>query len=95
MDMSQRGIAEGDFASAISLYHAYELLLQHGLRTFFKFVCKVTGEGGEPQAGPGGANTPTFGINRLRSFLLFQFVLRKVSAEAVFLVVCDPSMNEL
>ena len=56
MDKSQRGVAEGDFASAISLYHAYELLLQHGLRTFYKFVSKVTGEG-EAQLSPGAANT--------------------------------------
>jgi len=44
LDFGQRGTAEGDFASAISLYHAYELLLQHGMRTFFNFVSKVTGE---------------------------------------------------
>ena len=60
--MGQRGSAEGDFASAISLYHAYDLLLQHGLRTFFNFVSKVTGEG-EPTGGAGN-KTPTVGINR-------------------------------
>ena len=45
MDMGQRGATEGDYASAISLYHAYDLLLQHGMRTFYNFVSKVTGEG--------------------------------------------------
>ena len=65
MDNSQRGIAEGDFASAISLYHAYELLLQHGLRTFYKFVSKVTGEGVD-LVSPGATNTsPNISINRL------------------------------
>lgn len=34
----------GDFASAISLYHAYELLLQHGMRTFYNYFAKVTGD---------------------------------------------------
>ena len=28
LDRGQMGVAEGDFASAISLYHAYELLMQ-------------------------------------------------------------------
>jgi Fanconi anemia group M protein len=44
LDRTQRGIVEGDFASSISLYHAYELLLQHGMRTFFNFLMKATGE---------------------------------------------------
>ena len=37
----QRGSCEGDFAACISLYHAYELLLQHGMRAFFNFISKV------------------------------------------------------
>ena len=32
------------FASAISLYHASDLLLQHGMRTFFNFLLKTMGE---------------------------------------------------
>jgi hypothetical protein len=71
MDLGQKGSAEGDFASAISLYHAYDLLLQHGLRTFFNFVSKVTGEG-EPPAGAGN-KTPTVGINRFETFLILNF----------------------
>lgn len=44
----QRGAVEGDFAASITLYHAYELLLQHGMRAFFNFLSKVSGkqEGG-------------------------------------------------
>ena len=33
-----RGIVEGDFALAITLYHGLELLLQHGLRSFYHFM---------------------------------------------------------
>ena len=40
-----RGAAEGDFASAISLYHAYELLPTHGLRPFYKYVLKISDDG--------------------------------------------------
>ncbi|XP_078491506.1 uncharacterized protein LOC100175837 isoform X2 [Ciona intestinalis] len=32
------GIIEGDFATAISLYHGLELLLQHGMKSFFIFL---------------------------------------------------------
>jgi hypothetical protein len=77
MDMSQRGIAEGDFASAISLYHAYDLLLQHGLRTFYNFVTKVTGDG-DPAAG----NTPNSGINR------FTTLTGLIFAENIFHIIC-------
>ena len=61
--MSQRGIAEGDFASAITLYHAYGLMLQHGLRTFYNFMARTMGEGVAQVAGA--SKTPNFGINRL------------------------------
>ncbi len=37
---TQRGAVEGDFAASITLYHAYELLLQHGLRAFRNFLAK-------------------------------------------------------
>jgi hypothetical protein len=63
MDPGQRGAAEGDFASAISLYHAYELLMNHGTRSFYNFVSKVTGEDDHAGAGDG-KTTPTKGINR-------------------------------
>lgn len=62
MDPTQRGTAEGDFASAISLYHAYELLMNHGTRSFYNFVSKVTGE--DVHAAGGGKTTPTSGINK-------------------------------
>ena len=44
LDNQGRGVVEGDFCSAISLYHAYELLLQHGMRTFYNFMLKTLGE---------------------------------------------------
>ena len=37
-DRSQAGLVEGDFAMCISLYHAYELLLQHGILSFYNFI---------------------------------------------------------
>lgn len=42
---AQPGAVEGDFAAAISLYHAYELLLQQGSRCFYNFVAKAVGDG--------------------------------------------------
>ena len=35
---TKSGAVEGDFALAISLYHAYELLHQHGLLSFYNFL---------------------------------------------------------
>ena len=32
------GVVEGDFALAMSLYHGYELLQQHGLRSLYNFL---------------------------------------------------------
>ncbi|XP_047480213.1 uncharacterized protein LOC125032872 [Penaeus chinensis] len=32
------GVAEGMFALCMTLYHAYELLLQHGIRSFYNFL---------------------------------------------------------
>jgi hypothetical protein len=34
----QIGPIEGDFAVALSLYHGYDLLLQHGLLPFYNFI---------------------------------------------------------
>mgnify|MGYP001793097208 CR=1 FL=1 len=34
----QIGAILGDFAMCISLYHAYELLLQHGILSFYNFI---------------------------------------------------------
>ncbi|XP_022090579.1 Fanconi anemia group M protein-like isoform X2 [Acanthaster planci] len=36
--VKSRGVVEGDFALCISLYHGFELLLQHGLRSLFSFL---------------------------------------------------------
>ena len=44
-----RGVIEGDFAMSITLYHAYELLLQHGMRSFYQFL-KSTMDGSKGQS---------------------------------------------
>ncbi|XP_038071924.1 uncharacterized protein LOC119740630 isoform X2 [Patiria miniata] len=36
--VKSRGVVEGDFAICISLYHGFELLLQHGLRSLYSFL---------------------------------------------------------
>ena len=38
LDRAKKGMLEGDFSNAISLYHAYELLTKHGLRSFYNFL---------------------------------------------------------
>ncbi|XP_065063159.1 Fanconi anemia group M protein homolog [Rhopilema esculentum] len=40
-DRNRVGLIEGDFALAISLYHAYELLQQHGILSFYNFIKEV------------------------------------------------------
>lgn len=35
---SQRNMVEGIFAQLMSLYHAYELLMSHGIRSFYNYV---------------------------------------------------------
>ena len=39
---TQTGKAEGDFAMCITLTHALELLVQHGLRGFYNFLAEKT-----------------------------------------------------
>ncbi|CAH1263455.1 FANCM [Branchiostoma lanceolatum] len=36
-----QGCVEGDFATCISLYHGYELLLQHGMKSFYSFLANI------------------------------------------------------
>ena len=43
-DRATHGACEGDFAASISLYHAYELLMQHGMRAFKNFILKTIDE---------------------------------------------------
>ena len=44
------GMIEGDFALAISLYHAYELLQQHGILSFYNFLKEIcSGKKGTPR----------------------------------------------
>ena len=51
---------EGDFALSISLYHAYELLLQHGMRSFYQFLSH-TFSGGQSRAKMEVMRSPEFG----------------------------------
>ena len=48
--LPQIGAIEGDFALAISLYHAYELLQQHGMRSFYQFLSQPGFSGGPSKA---------------------------------------------
>ena len=43
LQRNQYGIVEGDFALAMSLYHGYELLQLHGLRSLFHFLDGIVG----------------------------------------------------
>ena len=43
----QPGTVEGDFASAISLFHAYELLQLHGMKSFYQFLTTTFTAGGQ------------------------------------------------
>lgn len=38
LQRSQYGIIEGDFALAMSLYHGFELLQLHGLRSLYNYL---------------------------------------------------------
>ena len=50
-DRNQQSRIEADFAMCISLYHAYELLLQHGILSFFNFIKSIMdGTKGMPRA---------------------------------------------
>ena len=48
---------ESDFAAAMSLYHGFDLLVQHGMRPFYNFMLKAAGEmpksPGSPSASTG------------------------------------------
>ncbi|XP_068729595.1 Fanconi anemia group M protein-like [Montipora capricornis] len=51
LDRNQQSRIEGDFAMCISLYHAYELLLQHGILSFYNFIKGIMdGTKGMPRA---------------------------------------------
>ena len=58
LDSHQRGVLEGDFSSAMSLYHGYDLLIQHGMRPFFNFMQKITGENSNANSPGGSASSP-------------------------------------
>ena len=53
----KKGIVESDFAAAMSLYHGFDLLQQHGMRPFYNFMLKTAGEmpksPGSPSASTG------------------------------------------
>lgn len=58
MDNYQKGVTESDFAGAMSLYHGYDLLMQHGMRPFYNFMVKNTGDVTPPVNSPGGGGSP-------------------------------------
>ena len=69
VDRAQKGMLEGDFSNAISLYHAYELLTKHGLRSFYNFLNKSVGDGSTSanvtrQDSPASTSSPNLYINR-------------------------------
>lgn len=47
MYFAKPGAVEGDFASAISLFHAYELLLLHGMKSFYQFLTNTFSAGSQ------------------------------------------------
>ena len=67
-----------DFTSAITLYHGLELLMKHGLRSFYNFMLKKLGEssssspsnntnlalGGSPGTAQAGGFSPSPGTFR-------------------------------
>lgn len=63
LSRAQSGMAEGDFAMCITLTHALELLLQHGIRGFYNFLAgKTDSIEGEP-AGPNRTRTELLKVN--------------------------------
>ncbi|KAJ8045988.1 Fanconi anemia group M protein [Holothuria leucospilota] len=42
--VQSKGAVEGDFAIGLSLYHGYELLMQHGTRTLYNFLLNTVSE---------------------------------------------------
>ena len=48
LDKTKRGMLERDFSNSISLYHAYELLTKHGLRSFYNFLQRSVGDDSTP-----------------------------------------------
>ena len=77
---AQKGMLEGDFSNAISLYHAYELLTKHGLRSFYNFLSRSMGEGStavnssrqDSPANAGNGKSPGLYINRRLRYELDQ-----------------------
>ncbi len=67
LEQRERGILESDFACAMSLYHGYDLLIQHGMRPFYNFMLKSAGEGGDPNSpagSPASSARLSPGVNR-------------------------------
>lgn len=71
--LAQSGKAEGDFAMCITLAHALELLLQHGLRGFYNFLAEKTSI---PETGHNRTRTELFkmaGFSELMNDLTSKF----------------------
>jgi len=65
----QQGAVEGDFALAMSLYHGFELLQLHGLRSLFNFLESLV-------AGDKGCNRTRSELLRNNDFNKFMDSLR-------------------
>ena len=100
LDRSQKGMLEGDFSNAISLYHAYELLTKHGLRSFHNFLSKSVGEGStaanvsreDSPANGGKGKSPGLYINRRLRYELNQipvFSQMMKDLRQKFILDCD------
>ena len=57
LDNQQKGVLEGDFGSAMSLYHGFDLLQQHGLRPFYNFMLRTAGEMPKSPGSPSGSTS--------------------------------------
>ena len=82
LDNHQRGVTEGDFSSAMTLYHAYDLLVLHGTRSFYNFMVKSSGEATNSNSPnspnltvAGGAGSPSSYINRRLRYDFFSLNL--------------------
>ena len=79
LDKSKKGMLERDFSNSISLYHAYELLTKHGLRSFYNFLQRSVGDDSSTpntsrndSPNPGQGISPNIYINRILRYEMNQ-----------------------
>ncbi|XP_061173953.1 Fanconi anemia group M protein-like [Saccostrea echinata] len=91
---SQYGIVEGDFALAISLYHGYELVQLHGLRSLYNFLDgTINGEKGHGRTRTELMKIPDFGD--LMNMLCEKFGKMKGRRESKSFVSGHPKLAKL